>query len=361
MLRATAEAGPYAVISPLLVAGTTYRDVGLDATPYFYKVVAIDGTGNTGPISNAASATAQAGTDLPLSGTIAYEDGDNLVVNSLPALGAAWTLGQGRDPQFSRDGGRLFYVLNGTGIQVRPVAGGAPSDFYPDANIADFALAADEQHLGVNIFRQFASAGPLAFCSVTEPHYGTPGNFSYTDDNDLATSVGVSASGQWLTFRYLGFCNTISVGNVSPADFCIVNTANNAKHCLKGANYRDAVFVPTGNTLVFVANMTGQDEVWKAEVQPDGNLANYTQLTRGPAGQPPSAPSWSADGSWIVFQRAATAAERAPTTLFAVRADGAAVRSLGVSGRNPAWFGGGSGPGVAELANKTYLPVLNGK
>jgi hypothetical protein len=216
VLRATASGGPYSVVSPLLVTSNFYRDVGLDTTTYFYQVVAVDGTGNVGPPSNEASAAAQAGSGLALSGTIAYQVGDELRVRSLPTLGGERTLGPGRAPSFSRDGARLFYLQNG--IQVRGVGGGAPSAFYPDPNVTSFALAADERTFGATIFRQFASTGPQVICSVTEPRFGTPGNFTFQDDFDLADGAGVSANGQWFVYRYRGFCNTIATGIVSPAN-----------------------------------------------------------------------------------------------------------------------------------------------
>ncbi len=159
-------------------------------------------------------------------------------------------------------------------------------------------------------------------------------------------------------FRYLGFCNAAGYGTVSPGDFCVVDTTTNRRNCLEGANYRDAEFAPTGNWLVFAADISGQSEIWKAQMQPDGMLADYTQLTRGPANRPASNPSWSSDGSWIVFQRGASDDENAAQTLYAVRNDGAAVRNLNVVGTAPAWFGGGSGPGGNDLPYQMYLPLI---
>jgi Tol biopolymer transport system component len=126
---------------------------------------------------------------------------------------------------------------------------------------------------------------------------------------------------------------------------------------LQGVNYRDAAFAPSGNTLVFVANISGQDELWKASVQADGSLINYVQLTRGPAGQPASQPSWSSDGTAIIFQRGASADANAPQTLHTVRADGGGVRSLSINGSNPAWYGGGAAPSASELPRRAYLPL----
>lgn len=349
VLRAAAASGPFSAISALPVTATSYRDVGLDSTPYFYAVVAIDGTGNVGPPSNQASAAAVAG-GTTLRGTIAYEAGNDLRVRSLPVAANERTLGLGDSPQFSRDGARLFYLENG--IQVRPVAGGAPSTIYPDKNVLNFAFAADERTFGAIIFRQFASAGPQVICSVTEPHWGTAGNFTYKDENDLADGVAVSAAGNWLAFRYLGFCNTIATGTVSPSNLCIVNTATKAEKCLEGVGYRDPAFAPSGDTLAFVADFTGQGEVWTAVVQADGSLANYVQLTRGPAGQPAKNPSWSSDGTAIIFQRGA---DGGPQTLHTVRADGGGVRNLGIAGNNPAWYGGATTSG-AELSRQAFLP-----
>ncbi|MCL6540958.1 MAG: hypothetical protein K6T87_10330 [Roseiflexus sp.] len=74
VLRATNRDGPYTRITPRLVTATFYRDIGLDAQPYFYRVYAVDGTGNAGLPSDVATAAAMVGTDLQqLSGVIAYE------------------------------------------------------------------------------------------------------------------------------------------------------------------------------------------------------------------------------------------------------------------------------------------------
>ena len=64
VFRAADPPGPYQMINAVSFQETTYTDVALDTTPYFYKVYAVDGTGNHSADSNLVSATATVSTNL---------------------------------------------------------------------------------------------------------------------------------------------------------------------------------------------------------------------------------------------------------------------------------------------------------
>lgn len=356
--RALASDGPYTELSPLLLTGMSYRDVGLDGTTYYYQVAAVDGTGNTGPRSNTANAAAQVGTDLPLDGTIAYEAGDDIRLRDLPAVGPERTIAQGRQPRFAPDGQRLYTLANET-ISSQRVEGGDVRPFFQEDGLGEYDIAADETHFASLIIRQFGAPGvPGGLCTVVEPHVSVSGQDLYTSEHELASGVALSADQRWMAYNTRGFCNVAASGLYSPGNFCLVDVGANEKTCLEGANYRDPDFAATGSRLVFVADMTSQPEIWKASVQSDGTLSGYTQLTRSPIDQPVSNPSWSSDGNWIIFQRDVDSGEGENMRLYVVRADGAALRSLNVAGENPAWSGGGRGPSGLDLANQIFLPAV---
>lgn len=127
------------------------------------------------------------------------------------------------------------------------------------------------------------------------------------------------------------------MGLYQPPDFCLVNTETGEKSCIRGADFETPDFAPSGQRLAFAARLTGQNEIWTAEVQANGTLANFVQLTNGLMGQSATAPAWSADGEWIVFQRDLDIGEGDDPHLFVVKADGSSLRSLDIVGTTPAW------------------------
>ena len=355
--RAPSADGPFTEITARLVNATGVHDVELmSATPYFYQVAAVDGTGNTGQRSAVVSAAAQVGSGLPLFGTLAYEAGKDIRLRDLPA-GEERAIAGTSNPRFAADGSRLYFQSDNA-ISFRPPSGGDTTIFQPLAGVSEYDIAADNQRYGAIIFRQFASAGPFVQCNVTEPHaFNELGQEIYTSEYDYGSELALSANHRWLVYRYIGFCNVAAVGSTNPGDLCVLDLNAKTRTCLEGADYRDADFAPTGNGMVFAANLTGQYEIWKAEMQESGVLTNYIQLTRGPQGQPSREPAWSTDGRWIIFQRDMEPSEAENWRLFAVRADGAALRPLDIVGVNPAWLGGtGSDPG--GLTNRVYLPAI---
>ena len=110
--------------------------------------------------------------------------------------------------------------------------------------------------------KQFGAPGsPGGICSVSEPHFSVQGQNRYVSQNELASSVALSANHRWMVYNTQGFCNTAAAGLYQPSNFCIVDLASNEENCLEGVDYNDADFAPSGNTLVFIADLTGENEV----------------------------------------------------------------------------------------------------
>ncbi len=372
--RVTSAGGVYNEISARLVTTTTYRDVGLSNTTYFYKVTAVDGTANTGPTSNEANATASISTDLPVNGTIAYEvkvvpeNKTYIRMRSFSDLATERVFAEGFQPRFSADGKFLYYESSES-IQARSLTGSeqrivyAAKGLFNDYDIASFDtvdMLNNEKYVAAIVGRNFASTVTGGFCFVSEPHYFTSGQERFVDDYNYSSEMAISSYPQWLVYRYTGFCNVGATGFTSPGDLCIVNLENNSQNCLKGADYRDPDFAPTkfDNRIVFADKITGQYELWKAELDASGNFRNYVPLTRGAQGITSHSPSWSSDGNWIIFERDIDPAQTENIQLFIMRADGAGLRALNVSGTNPAWAGGGVAIDPRDLTNKIYLPVV---
>jgi Tol biopolymer transport system component len=110
--------------------------------------------------------------------------------------------------------------------------------------------------------------------------------------------------------------------------------------------------------LAFSAAFSGQSEIWKAKLQADGSLTDFTQLTRGATGVTSTAPSWSAEGKALIFQRDINPGDAKDDRLFVVQADGSGLRALGVSGAAPAWSGHNSSPTDPGDSLKVFLPLV---
>ena len=358
--RATVATGPFTELTTFLNQGTTYRDVELPAaTPYFYQVAAVDATGNLGPLSAVASAVALAGTGLPVHGLLAYQSGGDIKLRNL-ADGTESTIANATEPHFSADGQQL-YVTSNRAILARPPGGGQFTTFAgPFESGIQFDVAADQTAFAVITLRQFGAPGvPGGICTVSEPRYFVrAGQEQYVDTNALATDIALAADHTWLAYRNTGFCNIGGIGLSKPANLCLVKTANGERHCTEGLDAHEPAFPPNGNWLVFAAPITGQSEIWKAWIQENGTLTQYTQLTRGPANQPSRYPTYATDGNWIVFARDVDPGSAEAFRLFVVRNDGQGLRPLDVAGSDPAWLGGGSAAPLPDLPFKVRLPVI---
>ncbi|HFD39078.1 MAG TPA: hypothetical protein ENJ31_04415 [Anaerolineae bacterium] len=360
VIRAAQSGGPYTLLNPFPITGTSYRDVGLSNGTYYYKVYAVDGTGNVGPASNEASATVAVGSDLPLDGALAYYSGGDIRLDDLPGLSNERTLAQGESPHFSPDGSRVYYYAGGV-ILSRPVGGGNAQTHDTRKNLTSwfdlpdntdyFARIEQQLHTGVN---------PGETCYAWEPRYGPfDGEEIYVASQTMAQSVAISPDRGWLAYTTVGWCTGPSQGQYTVSRLCLVNLNTEEKTCTETPyNYQDPDLAPSGSRLAFAADFSGRYEIWTAQVQSDGSLTDLTQLTRSDS-EWSLQPAWSSDGHWLVFVRGAPAGSdvRLPDLqdphLYAVRADGASLRALNIAGEEPAWHGGGP----AAMNYRVYLPL----
>lgn len=359
VVRASDSGGPYEVVNTFPIVGTSYRDVGLENGTYYYKVYAVDGTGNTGPASSEVSVAVTAGTDLPVNGTLAYEAGSGDVrLNDLPGLSNERTLAQGLSPHFSPDGIRVYYYSNNA-IISRPAGGGNAQTHYTDKDLTNwFDIPSDTSYFA-RVEQQYY-AGLYHSCYAWEPHYGPfGGDDLYVATTALASGVALSPDRHWLAYTTVGVCGPAATAEYSTMNLCLVNLSTQDKTCYGNANYQDPDFAPSGNWLLFAADFSGRYEIWKAQVQSDGSLANLTQLTRSDD-KWSLMPAWSSDGNWLVFVRGDPAGDdvRLPdlqnSRLYVVRADGSSLRALNISGEEPDWYGGGP----AAMNYAVYLPLV---
>ncbi|MCU0493087.1 MAG: hypothetical protein MUD01_15985, partial [Chloroflexaceae bacterium] len=363
VLRATSEAGPFSQITPRLVTTTSYRDVGLDTTRYFYRVVALDGTGNPSQPSNIANGEATVGSGLNgLSGTVAYESaGDTIALRSFGGgnLGQERVLGSGFGPTFSSDGQRVLY-LSSKSVIGRSLDGGNQQTLYTSDDLALSLVTTNDPNVLGLVSQQFYAQVGGGACLAFEPRVMSlqPAQQLFGVSSAIATDMALSSDRGLLAYTYQNWCNTAASGSYDTPRLCIQNTTTKAESCLDGANAEDSDFVPNRATIVFSADFTGQRELWRAEVGANGALANLTQLTRGPAGQPATAPKVSTDGTWVIFTRDTDAGPGENLVLHVVRLDGDGLRSLGVSGKTPAWSGGGPAPVQAPGGNRMFLPLV---
>jgi hypothetical protein len=364
--RATSEGGPFTQITPRLVTTTGYRDVGLDTTPYFYRVLAVDSTGNPGPPSNVVNGAATVGSGLNgLSGTIAYESvGDNIAVRSFGGanLGQERVLGQGFTPAFSLDGQRLLNVVNasGKGSVVGQGLDGSNKQTLLTSDLLIGALAPtrDPNVVGAIYMHMYPQVSGICYAFEPRVMGVQPNQELFEVSSAIADDMALSSDRGLLAYTYKTWCNAAASGGYDTPRLCIQNTTTKAESCLDGANAEDSDFVPNRATIVFSADFTGQRELWRAEVGANGALANLTQLTRGPAGQPATGPRVSTDGNWVIFTRDTDAGPGENLVLHVVRLDGDGLRSLGVSGKTPAWSGGGPAPVQAPGGNRMFLPLV---
>jgi hypothetical protein len=353
--RSTSAEGPFTEMTGRVLMSTTFVDVELDGTTYFYLVAAVDNTGNTGSSSAMVSGVALPAGEPTFTGTLAYESGGTIRIRNLSGDPAERTITSANQPRFSRDGSKIYYRSSAS-ISYQPVNGGTPEIFFNDANLVDYDLADNESHYAALISRSFASTVIGATCFVTEPHYGRPGQNLYTSQYDFGSEIAISNDRKWMVYRTEGFCNVGATGVYYPPELCFVDLTTSTESCLEGFDYRTPDFAPTGHWLTFAVDLTGQDEIWKAQVNADGSLSHFSQLSRGAANQPARAPSWSSDGNWIAFQRDVDPTEGENWQLYIVRSDGVGLRSLELAGEHPALSGGGPG-GIPTGSDNLYLPT----
>ncbi len=369
VVRAATSGGPYSVLNSHILTQTLYRDVGLGDDIVYYKVYALDTTGNVGPASPEVSATATVGMDIPVTGTLAYEvDQGGLLpdvrLNNLPNLDNERTLVQGNFPRFSQNGQRVYYSGHNA-ITSCTTIGGDPQTYYRDPNFhGAFDIARDNGALASqsDYFAWIKEDQETQFgdyfeqWKVWEPSYGTVlSSTQYVDQYEFGDSPSISDGRRWLAYTSLGYHRpNINQGSPSilhmydhSALFIVDLESDDKTRTLREeTHYMDPAFAPQDDSLAFAAMFTGQYEIWKATVGVSGTLRNLTQLTRGASGEWSLAPAWSSDGQWLVFMRGTPGGDADPEgpelqnpQLYIVRRDGSSLRTLGVTGAEPAWYG----------------------
>lgn len=363
ILRATNAAGPYTRMNALPTTLTYYRDVGLAAGTYFYRVAAVDGTGNASAASSEVSGSASVGGALTgLNGTLAYDKGGSVVgIRALNAgvLGGESTF-SGAFPNYSTDGQRLYFRSTAPGLgtilsgdRTGQNAQVAFSDAQP---IGEFDLPINPNFIA-GVFQDDFNGACVPF-EARLVQVAPRATQSSTSNTNVA-SISVSPDHRWVAYTNRLYCTLAGTVQYDSNRLCLVDTQAVAftETCLDPANVQGSDFANSGNTLVFSANFTGQNEIWRAVVSGNGALSQFVQLTRGATGQPSTRPRVSSDGNWVGFLRDVDAGSGENLQAFVVRLDGESVRALGFSASSIAWSGGGPAgpiPGISRV----YLPLL---
>lgn len=364
VLGAASAAGPFVQITPQLVTASFYRDVGLAAGSYVYQVVAYDGTGNPGAASNQATATVTVGSGLAgLSGTVYFDNDDGAIATRGVAGGDVRAIAKGYDANPTPDGKRLFY-LSDNNLIARDLASGTPQMLYTDTDGLSTLDVTGDGTAFAALHRQFL-ATTTGVCYNFDIRLRTLGSLAtqlYETTYEQHTALSLSDDKRWIASTYAGFCNYAALGSYLPPKLCITDVVRKTSVCTQDAKMSDPSFAPNSRWLAFVADYSGQPEVWKAYVGDDGRLSQFTQLTRSPANQPVAAPAWSSDGSWLVFARDTNSAPGDPTQyeLLVVRSDGDGLRPIGISAKDPApaWIGGGTMAPAVGLTPRVFVPAV---
>ncbi len=363
ILRATNAGGPYTRLNAVQTTQTYYRDVGLAAGTYYYRVAAIDGTGNISAASQEVSGTATVGGVLTgLGGTLAYDKGGSVVgVRALTAgaAGGESTL-SGAFPNYSPDGQRLYYRSPAAGLGT-VLAGNTTGQntqvAYSDTQaIGEFDLPADANFIA-GVFQDDFNGACVPFEARLVQL--APRASQSSTSNTNAASISVSPDHRWVAYTNRLYCTLAGTVQYDSNRLCLIDTQAMAftEVCQAPANVQGSDFANRANSLVFSANYTGQNEIWRAIVNGNGSLSQFTQLTRGAAGQPATRPRVSSDGNWVAFLRDIDAGTGETLQVHVVRLDGESVRPLGFSAASIAWSGGGpAGPVLG--AQRVFLPLL---
>lgn len=178
--------------------------------------------------------------------------------------------------------------------------------------------------------------------------------------NSNVNSISVSPDHRWVAYTNRLYCTLAGTTTYDSNRLCLIDTpvAAFTETCQEPANVQGSDFGNAGNVLVFSANYSGQNEIWRAGVDGSGRLFNTMQLTRGAAGQPATNPHVSSDGNWVAFLRDIDFGPGVNLQVHVVRADGDSVRALGFAAKSIVWSGGGPAAPVVGLDRRVYLPTL---
>lgn len=362
--RATSANGPYTRANSRNIPQTFYRDVGLSAGTYFYRVVAVDGTANASDPSAPISGVATVGGALAeTNGTLAYSIPTGGVgVRPLTAgvIGAEGIRTPASFPMYSTDGNNLFFVRDVSGNPTVVKGDRNGDNFAPfyvgDQPVYNIDMPTDNSYIAA-IHNDVYNGN----CIPIEPRVmGLNPRVQIAGvDNIAADAIAISPDHRWMAYSYRVYCDALATILYPTNRICLLDTTkvNTSTFCQASANVLGIDFGNTGNVFVFSADYSGQNEIWKASVADNGNLYNFVQLTRGPTGQPSTYPRVSSDGNWVAFLRDVDAGPGENLQVHIVRADGDKVRSLGINAKSVVWSGGGEGGPIIVGNVRTYLPM----
>ncbi len=360
--RAPTPGGSFSRINARPVTQLFFRDVGLTAGSYAYRVVAIDGTGNASAPSAAVSATVTVGGPVSgLNGVLAYDTAGGVGVRTLTSgvPGVEATLAGMSYPNYSTDGLTLYLRGNPTGtVYAGDRSGGGAKAVFSDAQtIGVFDLPVD-----VNIIAGVFQDDFNGACVPFEARLvrNTPRSTLVTTSNTNVEGIAVSPDGRWVAYTNRLYCTVPGTTQYDSNRLCVIDApvAVFKETCLPPANVRGTDFGNAGNLLVFSADYSGQNEIWRASIDGSGVLYNYAQLTRGAAGQPALYPRVSSDGNWVAFLRDVDPGAGQDLRVCVVRVDGDSVRGLGFAAQSIVWSGGGPAAPIVGLDRRLYLPSL---
>lgn len=360
--RAATPGGPFSRINARPVTQLFFRDVGLAAGSYSYRVVAIDGTGNAGLPSAVVSAAATVGGAVSgLNGMLAYDTPGAVGVRALTAgvPGAEATLAGMSSPAYSTDGLKLYWRGSpaGTVYAGDNSGGGAQAVFNDAQTIGVFDLPSDV-NLIAGVFQDDFNGACVPFEARLVRN--APRATLVTTSNTNVEGIAVSPDGRWVAYTNRLYCTVLGTTQYDSNRLCLIDAlaAVFKETCLPPANVRGTDFGNAGNLLVFSADYSGQNEIWRVSVDGTGGLYNYAQLTRGAAGQLALYPRVSSDGNWVAFLRDVDSGAGQDLRVFVVRADGDSVRGLGFAAQSIVWSGGGPVAPIVGLDRRLYLPTL---
>ncbi len=360
VLRGAAPGGPYTRINALPVTQRVYRDVGLAAGSYYYRVQAVDTTGNTGSNSNEAGAAASVGGPVTgLSGTLAYDTSGGVGVRALTAgvAGGETLRAGGSLPAYSVDGQKLHYRSGGVVVAGDRNGANPQAAFSDPQAIQWFDLPANPNFIA-GVFQDNFNGACVPF--EARLVQVTPRVTATSTSNTNVDSIAVSPDQRWVAYSNRLYCTLAGTTTYDSNRLCLIDTTavSFKETCQDPAGIEGSDFGPVGNLLVFSANYSGQNEIWRASVAADGALFNFAQITRGPAGQPATQPRVSTDGNWVAFLRDVDAGPGENLQVHVVRTDGDSVRALGFAAQSIVWSGGGPAAPIIGLDARVYLPLL---
>ena len=125
---------------------------------------------------------------------------------------------------------------------------------------------------------------------------------------------------------------TNTCGPVLPAPICVANSDGTDQRTITAITGDFPDWSPDGRRIVFEHRPCGGCDMVLYLVDADGS--NLTQITTPPAGQDDFRPSFSPDGTKIIFGRALNCCRG---TFWTVRTDGGDLTSTTLSGSEPGW------------------------